>query len=251
MFALASAMPMNLSSTELICSRDTSLSSAIAMPNFCTSRALSCLSTLAASCSPRLISKMAARCVPASSSLAIRGDPVLHYLCSTPGILPDQGSGGHDLLLETRRKFDRLALSRQAQGVAVDLLARACGRAPRRLGERLHQRPQYQECHDQHQSRADDLLGELNQPRLLPQRQAIDRRQHGVALECLIHHVDLIAAIILETDRLLDQLREAFDVALAHRRGRDLAVGIDFLPIVEHHTDVETLQGAHRLLHIR
>src|SRR6201999_2992564 len=110
MFALESAMPMNLSSTELICSRDTSLSSAIAMPNFCTSRASSCLSTLAASCSPKLISNMAARWVPASSSLAIRGDPLLHDLGCTPGILPHQGPRRSDLLLKTRLQLDRISL---------------------------------------------------------------------------------------------------------------------------------------------
>src|SRR5271163_5104772 len=132
MLALESAMPMNLSSTELICSRDTSLSSAMAMPNFCTSRALNCLSTLAASCSPKLISKIAARCVPASSSLAIRGDPVLHDLCCTPGILPHQGSRRRDLLLKTGRELDGLALSRQAQGVAVDVLSQRRGGSLRR-----------------------------------------------------------------------------------------------------------------------
>src|SRR5258707_1941215 len=141
MFALASAVPMNLSSTELICSRDTSFSSAIAMPNFCTSRALSCLSTLAASCSPKLMSSMAARCVPASSSLAIRGDPVLHDLCRTPGILPHQGSRRGDLLLKTGREFDRLALAGQAEANAVDILGPR-GRAAPRLGQRLHHRPQ-------------------------------------------------------------------------------------------------------------
>ena len=55
------AMPMKLSSTEVICSRDICLSSAMATPSFCTSRASSCFSTLAASCSPRLMSKIAAR----------------------------------------------------------------------------------------------------------------------------------------------------------------------------------------------
>src|SRR5580692_8157309 len=124
MFAFESATPMNLSSTDVICSRDTSLSSAIAIPNFWTSRASSCLSRLAASCSPKLISRMAARCVPASSSglLAIGGDPVLHDLRRTPWVLPDQGSGSRDLLLETGGEFDRLAaLPRNAQTIAVEI----------------------------------------------------------------------------------------------------------------------------------
>src|SRR5271163_2133379 len=143
MLALESAMPMNLSSTELICSRDTSLSSAMAMPNFCTSRALNCLSTLAASCSPKLISKIAARCVPASSSLAIRGDPVLHDLCCTFRILPDQGSRRRDLLLKTGREFDGLAsLPRKAHAVALDIAAAAAGMPRPRFGQGFHQGPQ-------------------------------------------------------------------------------------------------------------
>src|ERR1700735_5858380 len=99
---------MNLSSTEVICSRDTSLSSAMAMPNFCTSRASSCLSTLAASCSPRLMSRIAARCVPARSPdlLAIGGDPILHDLRGPLRILPDQGPRGRDLLLKTGLQLD-------------------------------------------------------------------------------------------------------------------------------------------------
>src|ERR1700675_2370238 len=122
MFALESATPMNLSSTEVICSRDTSLSSAIAIPNFCTSRASSCLSKLAASCSPKLINRMAARWVPASSSglLAIRRDPVLHDLCCTPRILPDQRSRRGDLLLETGSELDGVALPREAHAIALD-----------------------------------------------------------------------------------------------------------------------------------
>src|SRR5580700_11637830 len=155
-FAFESATPMNLSSTAVICSRDTSLSSAIAIPNFWTSRASSCLSKLAASCSPKLISRMAARCVPASSSglSAIRGDPVLHDLCCTPRVLPDQGSRRCDLLLKTGGEFDRLAaLPRKAHTIAVKIAALdAAGGAPRRrFGQGFHQGTQDQECNDQHQ----------------------------------------------------------------------------------------------------
>src|SRR5580700_6426565 len=148
MLALASTTPMNLSSTEVIWSRDTSFSSAIAMPSLCTSRASSCLSTLAASCSPKLMSKMAARCVPGRSSglSAIGGDPILHHLCGTLRILPDQGSRRGDLLLETRRQFDGLAsLSGNAHPI-IGKLAGA-GRTPARRGpgERLHERAQHEQ----------------------------------------------------------------------------------------------------------
>src|SRR5512147_952469 len=56
---------------------------AIAAPSFCTSLALMCLSTSAASVSPRLIRSTAARWVPLSSSDLASGivaHPVLHHL---------------------------------------------------------------------------------------------------------------------------------------------------------------------------
>src|SRR6202047_946529 len=190
MFALESATPMNLSSTAVICSRDTSLSSAIAMPNFWTSRASSCLSRLAASCSPKLISRMAARCVPASSSglLAIRGDPVLHDLCCTPRVLPDQRSRRRDLLLKTGSEFDRLApLPRKAHAIAVKIPRLAAGGAPRRrFGQGFHQGTQDQECHDQHQRGTHDLLRQLSDPGRFPQRRAVDGTDRHAALEGLV-----------------------------------------------------------------
>src|SRR5580658_1836538 len=159
MFALPSATPMKLSSTKDICSREISLSSAIAMPSFCTSRASSCFSTLAASCSPRLMSKIAARCVPASSSalLAISGDPILYDLCGPLRILPDEGPSRRDLLLKTGLQLDRLAaLPRHAQAIRAHILA--CGGALGRPRERLHQRPQDQERDQEHESGAHELL---------------------------------------------------------------------------------------------
>src|SRR5580658_4262268 len=214
MLALPSTTPMKVSSTEVIWSRDTSLSSAMAMPSFCTSRALSCLSTLAASCSPKLISKIAARCVPASSSglLAIGGDPILHDLCGTLRILPDQRSSRRDLLLKTGCQLDGLAaLTRDAQPIArrVAGLGAACGQPRHRLGQRFHQGPQDQKCDQEYEARADDLLRELRDPGRLPQRRSVDRRDRRVGLEGLIEHVELVAAIVLEADRLAYQLCEA------------------------------------------
>src|ERR1019366_5058225 len=79
----------------------------MAMPSLCTSLASSCLRRLAASCSPKLMSNMAARWVPSSSSgLAIGGDPILHDLCGTFRILPDQCPRGRDLLFKTGLQFD-------------------------------------------------------------------------------------------------------------------------------------------------
>src|SRR5580693_3864316 len=235
MFALPSATPMKLSSTEDICSREISLSSAIAMPSFCTSRASSCLSTFAASCSPRLMSRIAARCVPARSPglLAIGGDPILHDLRGPLRILPDQRAGCRDLLLKTGLQLDRrTALLGEAYLVARGLLYRY---RPCRFGERFHERAQDEECHQQHQRRADDLLPELGDPRSLPDRQSLDRPRRRVRLEGLIEDVDLITAIVLEADGLAHELREALDVLLAHRARARLAVGIRFLPVVEHH----------------
>src|SRR3984957_1650810 len=187
---------MNFSSTEVICSRDTSLSSAMAIPNFWTSRASSCLSTLAASCSPKLMRRMAARCVPASSSglLAIRRNPILHDLRRPPRILADQRSRRRNLLLKAGGEFDRLdVLPRETHAIGPDVAAVATGDEfwPR-LGQRFHERPQYQEGDHQHERGADDLLGQLRYPGRLPQRQSVDRRDRRHALEGLIQHIQLI-----------------------------------------------------------
>src|SRR5580693_4183682 len=224
MFALPSATPMKLSSTEDICSREISLSSAIAMPSFCTSRASSCLSTFAASCSPRLMSRIAARCVPARSPglLAIGGDPILHDLRGPLRILPDQGARCRDLLLKTGLQLDRrAALLGEAYLVARDVLDRD---RPRRSGERFHERPQDEKRHEQHQPRADDLLPELGDPRSLPDRHSLDRSRRRVRLEGLVEDVDLITPIVLEADGLAHELSEALDVFRAHRTRGGLAV---------------------------
>src|SRR5271154_5492025 len=120
---------MKLSSTAVICSRVICLISAMATPSFCTSRASSCFSTLAASCSLRLMSRIAARCVPASSPglSAIGGDPILHDLCGPLRILADQSAGRCDLLLETRLQLDRLALTREGHPVFAVRVARGPG----------------------------------------------------------------------------------------------------------------------------
>src|SRR5450631_908502 len=240
---------MNLSSTEVICSRDTSLSSAIAIPSFWTSRASSCLSTFAASCSPKLISRMAARCVPASSStlLAIRGDPILHDLCCTPRILPYQGTRCRDLLLKTGRQFDRLTtLSRKTHAIALEIAGVAtAGSQPRRgLGQRFHQRPQNQKGEHQHQPSAHDLFRQLRDPWGLPQRQTFDGAYRRAALESLTEHIQLIAAILFQTDGFTHQLREALNVGVAHGGRGDFAVLTHFLPIIQHHADIEAFQIA-------
>src|SRR5579871_2810165 len=174
MLAFSSATSMKLSSTELICSRDTCLSSAMAMPSFCTSRASSCFSTFAASASPRLISRIAARCVPARSSglSAIGGDPLLHDLRGALRVLTDEGARRSQLLLEAGLQLDRVAaLRREAQPVIADIAALRSARGPRpRAGQRLHQRAQHQEGDEQHQARADALLGELRDPGVVPHR---------------------------------------------------------------------------------
>src|SRR5882757_9554068 len=108
------------------------------MPSLCTSFASSCLSRLAASCSPRLMSKMAARWVPSSSSgLAIGSDPILHHLRGTFRILTDQRSGRGDLLLKTGTELDRvLRLPGKADFISRELTGTGAGPQPgRRLGQ--------------------------------------------------------------------------------------------------------------------
>src|SRR5579883_2792075 len=193
--ARPSATSMKLPSTALICSRDTCLSSAMARPSFCTSRASSCLSRLAASCSPRLISRIAARSVPARSSglSAIRRHPLLHDLRRTLRILSNQRAGRGELLLERGlQRNGPCVLRRQTDAVAGEIPTAARG-AP--LGERLHQRSQDEEGHQQHQADTDRLLGELSHPRVFPDRRARGRAARQVRLEGLVEHRELIAAL--------------------------------------------------------
>src|SRR5690348_11246662 len=68
----------------------------------CTSFAPMCLSTWAASCSPRVSSRMAARSVPlrsASFLSVILGHPTSYNLCDPFRVLTHQSPGLHDLLL--------------------------------------------------------------------------------------------------------------------------------------------------------
>ena len=76
------------------------------------------------------------------------------------------------------------------------------------------------------------------------------RTLNQFAAEGLIHDIELIAAIVLESDRFAHQLREALEVRIAHGLRGDLAVLARFLPVIEHHADAQALQGADRLLDV-
>src|SRR5580698_9791443 len=95
----------NEDSTPLTSSRDTFCSCAIAAPIFCTSRAPMCLSTCAASCSPSVSSRIAARSVPLRSSLPPAGaslidrHPVADHLRDALRVLVHQRAGIGDLLI--------------------------------------------------------------------------------------------------------------------------------------------------------
>src|SRR5579864_465312 len=90
-------------------SRDTLESFAIAAPMRCTSLAPMCLSTCAASCSPSVSNRIAARSVPerCASFLSFIGcHPAAHDLRHPLRILVHEGARLQDLLLVIRR--DRL-----------------------------------------------------------------------------------------------------------------------------------------------
>src|SRR5579875_2663580 len=78
------------------------LSVAMAVPTACTSRALRCLSTSAASCSPSVSSRIAARCAPLGAllcSAAILTHPVHHHLRDLLGVFLHELARHADLLL--------------------------------------------------------------------------------------------------------------------------------------------------------
>src|SRR6185312_1262348 len=97
------------SSTLSTCSRLTLLSPAMAVPTVCTSRALKCFRTSAASSSPRVSNRMAARCGPSIGtcfgSAGIFVHPVLYDLRDLLGILPYHASRRFDPFLIIERRL--------------------------------------------------------------------------------------------------------------------------------------------------
>ena len=167
-FALPSAMPMNLSSTELICSRDTSFSSAMAMPNFWTSRASSCLSTLAASCSPRLISN--------NGGTLGAGELIVSHLAETHsfttcaarrGSRPTKVRAAAICCSKLGDNLTGFFLRREADADRLIRLARARGPFPCGLVRDFISGRSTKNATTKTSAAPVDLLGELYQPRLL------------------------------------------------------------------------------------
>src|SRR5690348_8728926 len=160
----------SLSSALVTCSRLTLVSAAIAVPMVCTSRALRCLSTSAASCSPRVSSRIAARWAPVIGAscwlVAIFAYPVPHDLRHLPGVFADQAASLADALFVLERgrgtgKPRRLAIGLRLIGHAYrNLRPRrgqrlGIGRAARHAAQ---QRAQQAERHQQGDQHADPCL---------------------------------------------------------------------------------------------
>src|SRR5580658_7721960 len=112
-------------STPLTSSRDTFCNCAIAAPIFCTSRAPMCLSTCAASCSPSVNSRIAARSVPLRSSLPPAGvslidrHPVADHLRDALRVLVHQRAGVGDLLIIGNGRGGWRSMDSAAAGLAA------------------------------------------------------------------------------------------------------------------------------------
>src|SRR3984957_2896685 len=101
-----SATAEKLASVSLTSSRETPERRAIAMPTRCTSFAPMCLSTCAASCSPRLKSKIAARSVPVrfSTRSFILSNPGAYDLRDALRVLTHERACLRKLLLIGKRR---------------------------------------------------------------------------------------------------------------------------------------------------
>src|SRR6185312_2772026 len=158
--------------TPVTSSRDTPLSLAIAVPMRCTSFAPMCLSTCAASCSPRVNNRIAARSVPVRASLRSRSFilvyPSANDLCDALGVLADQRARLGDLHF-VRDGFCRIPFG--------DLLRQGgrCARDGACLSHQvLHQGSQDREHQHQQHDGAGCQLRELLKQRRLPDRRLLD-----------------------------------------------------------------------------
>src|SRR6185437_10035557 len=155
--------------TPCTSSRETLASFAIAVPIRCTSFAPMCLSTWAASVSPSVSSRIAARSVPLrlasrrSARSLILAYPAAHHLRDSLRVLADERACLHELLL-VRQRAHRLPLPRRQRGRpavrcrGLQGLCTGCGRSEaHRCDERFHQWPEdRQDQYENHHEAGDD-----------------------------------------------------------------------------------------------
>src|SRR5690606_10009859 len=149
----SSTSVMNTSSTELASSFETLPSVAIAVPSRCTSFGLMYFNTSAASASPSVRSRSAARSVPerCADSAFIGAHPFLDDLGDTRRVVAGDAARRRDLLVEARPGERRVALheaDRGAGGIARHDLRRRAGVAGQQAPE---ERPHDAEGDREHQ----------------------------------------------------------------------------------------------------
>src|SRR5580698_3172312 len=145
----ASTLVVNSDTTFSTSARETFFILAMALPTRCTSLALICLRICAASPSPSVSSRIAARSVPLrlASRSTILVHPLAHHLRYPLGVLADERARLDELLLVGEHRLGRRRRVIEGRGVRRRLEARATERAQ----ERLHQRPHHrQHQHDEH-----------------------------------------------------------------------------------------------------
>src|SRR6185312_537631 len=240
--------------TPVTSSRDTPVSLAIAVPMRWTSFAPMCLSTCAASCSPRVNNRMAARSVPLRASFRSRSFilvyPSTDDLRDALGVLADQRAclGYLHFMRSCLCRFPLGHLLGQGDWSARD------GDGACLSHQILHQRPQdRQHQHEQHDG-AGSQLRELLEQRRLPDRRLLDVAVLGgrrFRRKRLVHDVDGIAARLVVAHRVLDELSDVIQLRLCQRHIDRLAGIVDRMQVVNQHGDGQPMQLARRLARVR
>src|SRR5579875_255675 len=229
----------------LTSSRETYLRCAIAAPTRCTSLAPMCFKTWAASCSPSVRSRMAARSVPVRFSAPfparslIGGHPGAHDLRDALRVLIDERARVRDLLLVALRRHHGRRPGRSGCGGGGPRLhgyrrRRGMERGPRRSDEAAHEGAQHGKRQDDEHDEAGCELRQLREQRPLPEGHLLEWRvaRLRLVLERGIQDVHAVAALRIEADRVLDQLRDAIELSLRQRVLVRLAVLVDRAHVV-------------------
>src|SRR5579864_991758 len=228
--------------------RETFFTLAMAAPTRCTSLALMCLRICAASCSPRVRSRIAARSVPfrtGSLRSGILVHPVAHHTRDAFGILVHQRASLRELLL----------VLEHGGGGCLRTIERRCGLRrdgawrTERSEERAHQRPDHrQREHDEHH-RSGDQLEQREEQRLLPPGRHLQlaRRSRSLLREGGVDDVDHIPARLIVADGVLDELRDVLELLSAHGHRAGLTVLVGDVRIIDQYGNRQALQLAARL----
>src|SRR5215469_4284737 len=249
--------------TPCTSSRETLASFAIALPMRCTSFAPMCLSTWAASLSPSVSSRMAARSVPlrAASRLSARSligaYPAAHHLRDSLGILAHERARLDELLLVCERGHGCLFLTCGQRGDACRPARRGRQRvragSPRRReahrsDESFHQRPQHREDQHEHHYEAGDDPQQAPGEGCLPERRRLegaavsDRTAAGI--ERLVQNADAVTPRGIESHGVLDELSDSRELIRAQRHLGHFAARSGQDTIADQHRDRQPPDGS-------